>query len=470
MRACFVLLTIATVWAADWPSFRGENGFGVADGKPLPAEIGPQKNVVWAIPLPRGTSSAVIAGDQLYITGTENKRLNTYAIDRSTGTIRWKREIEQPRAERLHKLNSPASATPVTDGKSLFVFFGDFGLVSYGPDGNERWRLPLGPFSNLHGMGASPILAGDRVILVCDQDVGSYMVAVHKDTGKILWRVDRPAVVHGFATPTLFQPAGRKIQVVVPGSYLLTSYDAETGKEVWSVRGLSWQIKNTAITDGDTIYVTGWAPGADAGESKPLPPFEVAVKDIDANGDRKLSAEEVNPSQYKHPGSWRAVDLDDDGFWSEREWGFYRARRAARNVTMAVRPGAARGDLTDTHVLWRNDRFVPQVSSPLLYKGVLYTIKDGGILTSMDPKTGVIHKTARVAGAIDAYYSSPVAGDGKLYLASEKGVVSVIKPGAQWELVSVVDFEENIYATLALVDGRIYLRTASRLYCLANRE
>lgn len=468
MRAALPVLLPLLTYAAGWPAFRGDNASGIDDSRGLPTEISPTQNVVWKTALPKGTSSPVLTRDRVYITATENKRLITLAIDRGTGKILWRREIEQPRAEALHKLNSPASATPFTDGTNVYVFFGDFGLASYGPDGNERWRLPMGPFSNLHGMGASPVVAGDRLFFVVDQDTDSYLLSLDKNTGKQLWRTPREGVVHGHATPTLFQPEGGELQVVIPGSYLLASYSAATGREVWSVRGLSWQIKTTGIAHDGVIYVTGWAPGADAGESRPLPPFADVCKEIDANGDGKLSPEELNPSKYKHGGSWRAIDLDANNAIDEREWGFYRARRSARNVTMAVKPGTARGDLTDTHVLWRNEKFVPQVSSPLLYQGVLYTIKDGGILTSIDPATGVIHKTARIPGAIDAYYSSPVAADGKIFIASETGKLSAIKPGAQWEPLTVTDFEESIYATPAIAGGRIYLRTNSALYCFGS--
>lgn len=468
MRLFSVLWIPVVLAAAEWTSFRGDNGAGVDTSTGLPAELGPTKNVVWRTALAPGTSSPVLTQDRVYLTGHEAEHLITYAVERQTGKITWRREIRSARVERLHKLNSPASATPVTDGSNVFVFFGDFGLVSYGPDGNERWRMPLGPFSNLHGMGASPVLAGNNLVMAVDQDTESYLLAVDKGTGKLVWRTARPAVVHGYATPTLFRPAGGDLQLVVPGSYLLTAYSAAAGEELWSVRGLTWQIKTTGIAQGGTIYVTGWAPGADAGQSQPLPPFEQVCGEIDANKDARLAPDELNPSAYRHSGSWRAIDLDDDAFISAREWSFYRARRAARNMTMAVRPGAARGDLTDSHVLWRNDKFVPQVSSPLLYQGVLYTIKDGGIFTSLDPASGAIHKTARLPGAIDAYYSSPVAADGKIYVASETGKVSVIKPGPQWEPAGVFDFEEQIYATPAIADGRIYLRTSRALYCFGG--
>lgn len=452
---------------AVWPGFRGPNGAGIStDSKALPGEIAPDRNVLWKIPLAPGSSSPVLTRDRLYITAFEQGKLQTIAMDRATGRALWRRELDPVRTEKRHQLNNAASATPITDGVNIYSFFSDFGLVAYGPDGNELWRLPLGPFTNLHGMGASPILAGNRLVLVCDQDVDSFMIAVDKRNGKQLWRVERPAVVHGFATPTLLG----EHQLIVPGSYLLTSYSLASGEELWSVRGLTWQIKNTAVVDQDgTVYVTGWAPGADPGESKPLPPFETAAAEIDANRNGVLEASELNPSQYKHGGSWRAIDLDDNGAIDKREWGFYRGRRAARNVTLAIRPGNARGDLTDTHVLWRNEKFVPQVSSPLLYQGVLYTIKDGGILASIDPKNGAVLKSARIPGAIDAYYSSPVAGDGKLYIASEKGKLSVVKAGGAWEPLHVADFDEGIYATPAIDSGRIYLRTASSLYCFGAK-
>ena len=460
-----LMLAAASVLAV-WPGFRGPNAAGVdAESHGLPAEIAPDRNVIWKIALPAGSSSPVLTRERLYITGTETGKLITLALDRATGRILWRRELDAPRNEVRHKLNNAASATPVTDGVNVYSFFADFGLVAYGADGNELWRLPLGPFTNLHGMGSSPVLAGDRLFLVCDQDVGSFLLALDKRTGKQLWRVERPAVVHGFATPTLLGDD----QLVVPGSYLLASYAVKTGAELWSVRGLTWQIKNTAVAAaGGTIFVTGWAPGADAGQSLPLPPFETAAAEIDANHNGRLEAAELNPSPYKHGGSWRAIDLDADGAIDKREWGFYRGRRAARNLTMAVRPGHARGDLTDTHVLWRNEKSVPQVSSPLLYDGVLYTVKDGGILTSLDPKTGEILKTARLPGAIDAYYSSPVAADGKLYLAGEKGSVSVVKAGAQWEPLHVAAFDDGIYATPAINAGRIFLRTTEMLFCFGK--
>jgi outer membrane protein assembly factor BamB len=318
-------------------------------------------------------------------------------------------------------------------------------------------------------VAASPIVVEGKVVLLCDQDTDSYLLAVDKVDGKNVWKTPRPHAVHGFATPTVFRPRAGPVQLITPGSYQLDSHSADTGLRLWWIRGMTWQVKPTAVVNAETIYATGWAPGADAGERQNLPPFEEVLKEGDRNGDGKLSPEEV-PERLRHSGSWNAIDLQRDGVLDARDWSFYRARRSAQNVTMAVRPGTSRGDLTESHVVWQTDRSVPVVSSPLLYEGVLYTIKDGGILTSLDPATGKILKQARLQGAIDSYYASPVAADNKIFLASETGKVSVVTPGSQWELLAVNDLNEPCYATPAISDGQIYIRTPSTLYCFANQE
>jgi outer membrane protein assembly factor BamB len=463
----WMMLLSLSAAAADWPAFRGPNASGIADITGLPAELGPRLNVVWQTALPAGASSPVVTAQHIFLTGAGERKLETLCLDRAGGRILWRRSVTPARSEPLHQLNNPASPTPVTDGQNVYVFFGDFGLVSYSADGAERWRMPLGPFANLHGMAASPILLGSQLFMLCDQDSESFLLAINKDSGKVSWKTVRPEAVHGFATPSIFRPRQGQDQIIVPGSYQLTSYSAATGERLWWVRGLTWQVKPTAVVSGDTIYATGWAPGADAGERQNLPPFEEVLKEGDKDGDGKLSPEEV-PERLRHKGSWNAIDLGRDGFLDARDWSFYRARRSAQNVTMAIRPGDAKGDLTRTHVLWQIDRSVPVVSSPLLYEDVLYTIKDGGILSALDPANGRIHKQARLAGAIDNYYSSPVAADGKIFVVSETGKLSIVKAGREWELLSLNDLNEPCYATPALADSRVYLRTQTKLYCFGK--
>ena len=172
------LFGITPLFAEDWLQFRGPNSAGVSDNRNLPVEFGPSKNLVWKTAMPPGFSSPVLVGDHIYLTAVDNEKLFTLCLDRATGKINWRREIPRTRTGELHKANGPASPSPTSDGKNVFIFFYDFGLVSYGPDGNELWRTPLGPFNNPFGLGASPVLVDNTLLISCDQESGSFFLAV----------------------------------------------------------------------------------------------------------------------------------------------------------------------------------------------------------------------------------------------------------------------------------------------------
>ena len=153
----------------------------------------------------------------------------------------------------------------------------------------------------------------------------------------------------------------------------------------------------------------------------------------------------------------------------EREWNFYRAMKTAQNSIQAVRAGG-RGDVTDTHVLWRYRKSVPNTPSPLLYQGVLYMVKDGGVATALNPKTGEVLKQARLRGAIEHYWASPVAGDGKVYMLSEACKLTVLKAAAKWEPLAVNDLDDICFSTPAIADSRLYIRTRSALYAFGKKN
>jgi outer membrane protein assembly factor BamB len=453
--------------ATEWSQFRGPNGAGVSNETSLPVEFGPRQNVVWKTALPRGASSPALTADRIFLTAAEANRRLILCLDRTTGKILWRREIQVDRAEHLHQLNDPASSSPITDGTNVYVFFGDFGLASYGPDGRERWKRPLGPFTNLHGMGASPILAGEKLLMNCDQNNDSYLLAVDKNDGHTLWKTERPEVTHGFSTPILYRPKSGPTQVIVPGSYQLIAYAVDTGEKLWWVRGLTWQVKSMPVIAGDILYFNGWAPGGDPGEQADIPAFQEVIAKCDRNHDGLLGKDEL-PKEWQPTGSWEAVDLDSDGLLNERDWNFFRARRAAQNSLIAVRLGG-KGDVTATHILWRYSKAQPDVPCPLVYKGVLYLVKTGGIATSLNPITGEVLKQSRLRGALDGYYSSPVGADDKVYMISQAGKVSVLKAGGDWDLLALNDLEEEVYSTPAIAAGKIYLRTRNTLYCFAKQ-
>lgn len=466
-----VLATAITVsgQTGEWSQFRGPNSSGISSSTNLPVEFGPQASVVWKTAVPQGNSSPIIGGDRIFLTAVENEKLFTIALDRATGRILWRREAPRPRRQEIERpANGPASASPVSDGRNAYVFFQDFGLLGYGPDGNELWRMPLGPFNNPFGHGASPILAGDTLLMVCDQDTGSFLLAVDKRTGKVLWRTERPHAQRGYATPVLYTDPDGVRQVVVAGSYRLSGYDLKTGKEIWWIRRLPWQIKPTPIIDNHVVYFVTYSGESDPGQQEVVPPFAEALAKLDLNKDGKLSKDEIVDERTR--GRFEEyLDLDDSGFLEERDWVQLQERRQGENAIRAYKLGG-KGDLTDTHLLWKQSKSLPNVPSPLLYRGVLYALKEGGILTSYNPETGAILKQARVEGAPGDYYASPVAADGRLYLVSEAGKAAVLQPGGQWSVLQVNDLKDGSKSTPAFAGRHMFVRTYEALYCFAKPE
>jgi outer membrane protein assembly factor BamB len=473
-------LAVGSVDGADWPRFRGPNGSGVADATGLPVDLGDEHNVAWKIPLPWGHSSPIISGNRIFLTAAEGGEkadagrqkivdsggtLVTFAIDRGNGEILWKKVAPRPRMERYEKTNSPASPSPVSDGENIYVFFGDFGLISYTAEGDERWRLPVGPFNNVNGHGTSPILAGDKVILVCDSDTAPYMLAVNKDSGKTVWKADRPETTRSYVTPALFQPKEGPLEVIVPSAYFLASYSADTGEKLWWVNGGGWQPKSTPIIHDDMIYANSWEGGTSL-PADAIPTFAEAIKKADKNGDKMMDAEELKAVEPKR--KLYLIDLDHDKLVDQRDWEFYRIRRTSKSSLLAVRHGG-RGNLTESeNLVWSLQRLLPNVPSPLIYDDVLYLIKDGGILSTLNPKTGEILKQGRLKNALDKYYASPVGADGKVYMISQLGKATVLQAGAQWNILATHDFGEEVYATPAIVDNRLYIRTRNMLYCFVR--
>jgi outer membrane protein assembly factor BamB len=463
----FLALALALAQGAraesDWPQFRGPNGSGVSDTAQLPAEFGPSKNLVWKTALPAGHSSPILAGDRIFLTAYDGDRLLTIALDRASGKILWRREAPRARKEKLDNRNSPASPSAVSDGKNVYVFFGDYGMVSYGFDGNERWRAPLGPFTNVYGMGASPVLVDGKVVLVCDQSVGSFIAAFDQNDGKLLWKKPRPEALSGHSTPAVVRDSAGRALIVAPASFRMDAYAADSGDIVWFMHGLASEMKSVPVVLGDTLYINGYnTPENDPGKQVAVMPFAEALKCCDANHDGKISKDEAPDQRTKTYFPY--IDLNQDGFLDADEWKMFAASMGAENSLMAVKLGG-KGDVTLTNVLWKFHKSIPQLPSTVVYRGVLYMINDGGVLTTIDPANGNLFKQARLRGVSDRYYASPVAADGKVFIAANSGTVAVLKAGPDQELIATNNLDEPIFATPAIVDGRIYIRTNMALYC-----
>lgn len=466
MRIFLFPLLVVGLFGADWSQFRGPDGSGLCPScGQLPAEFGPNKNVLWKTGLPMGKSSPVLVEERIFLTASDGDDLITICLNRATGKVQWRRSVRAVRREAQNTLNDRAAPTVATDGARVFVFFADFGLVAYDFEGEQLWELPLGPFNSQHGIVASPVYADGRVVLVCDQDTDAYIIGVDADSGKVAWKVPRN-VINGYSTPLVYRPPGGPAQVIAPGSYQLTAYSVVDGEPVWFVRGLTCQPKSAPTISGDMVYFNGWTSGNDAGQQVDLPGFDEVAAAADANHDAKLAQTEL-PKPWQPTGTWRAVDLDRDGFLNEREWSFFRTRRASRNGLLAVKLGGS-GDVTESHVRWRHEKSLPDVPTPLVYKGVVFLVRNGGIATTLDARTGEVLKQGRLTGAIEDYYASPIGVDGKVYIASERGKVVVLSAAGDWEILAVNDFGSDIYATPAISGNVMYIRTQDALYAIGS--
>jgi outer membrane protein assembly factor BamB len=479
-----VFLSMIAAWAGrtaaageEWTRFRGPNGSGVSTTRGLPLEFGPAKNVVWKAPLPAGHSSPVLTASRVFVTAHEgdkqNYRLLVLCLDRQSGRIVWRREVPRAHTGRLQNVNGPASPSPVTDGTNVYVFFQEFGLVSFDADGKERWRLPMGPFNIFYGFGASPILADGKLILPVDQDLGSCLMAIDARSGRVQWKVSRPGVISGYSTPTLYEPPHGPKQLVIPESFQLSAYSVEDGKRIWWVRGLACELKSVASFDAGHVYINGWGfPQNQPGKQVPTIPFPEGLKRYDRNsdgfvGEDEIAGDDPMDKMLSPKYGFEAFDLNRDDKLDADEWEVFRRMLASENGLLAIKLGG-QGDMTESAVRWRFQRPVPQVPSTLLYQGVLFMVNDGGILTTFDPATGGVLKQGRLQGAIDKYFASPVGADGRVWLAAQGGAISVVSAKGEWEILRVNELDDEVFATPAIADGRIYVRTRSSLYCFGS--
>jgi len=465
IRLLWLLAILPGAAFAQWERFRGPNGTGVSESPGLPVEFGPAKNLIWRVELPPGHSSPVIAGGRIYLTAVNHDQLYTFCVEQSSGRILWKREAPRPRREKLHSLNNPASPTPVTDRENVYVFFPDFGLLSYTRNGKERWRLPLGPFRNLYGVGASPVLADDVVALVIDQDKNSFIVGVGRSDGKIRWQKPRPEALSGASTPVVVKNSGQPSLILAPASFRMDVYSAKNGEPVWWVEGLPSEMKSVPVVAGDRVYISGFnAPENDPGKHVSLPTWQELLARADANKDGAIEKEEADELTKRY---WDFIDTEGHGKIEEKEWNLHRAVMAAENGLYAFQMGS-RGDATP-NLVWKYQRSVPQLPSLLVYRDVVYMLNDRGVLTTLDAATGQVLRQDRVRGVSDNYYASPVGGDGKILLASHSGVVAVLRADGQQELLAANNLDEDIFATPAIAGGKLYVRTVAALYAFGTR-
>jgi outer membrane protein assembly factor BamB len=429
----------------------------VSDATGFPVEFGPDHNVAWQTEVPFGHSSPIVVGNRVYLTGSSDESLLTLALDRGTGDVLWRRETKPSRDDAMYRANDPASPTPASDGTHVYAFFQEMGLISYDSDGSERWRLELGPFDNFYGLASSPVIAGDLVLLLCDQVDGSFLLAVDKNSGEERWRANRAGRIESWSTPVLY-PSETPEAVLVFGSNWVDSYDLWTGEPRWELPGVGGGPVASPVVAGTIMVVT--APNHN---EQPLPGFAQLLADTDTDNDGALSSAEFSTVEGmgEHFG-W--MDRDNDDSLTAVEYGYLvELIETTPYGTMGISLPTADEPISP-EIVWSVEKSIPYIATPVVYGDIAYLVRDGGIVQSVDVNTGEVFKRGRTSRSAGSIYASPVAADGKIVISSLEGEVAVLSAGEQWEVLAVNDLDEPIYASPALAGDRLFVRTSTRLY------
>jgi len=462
----FTLLVACYAGAApvpNWPQFRGPNSSGVADADKPPIEFGPGTNLLWKTEVPAGLSSPCVWGDRIFLTAVEDGKLVTLAIGRRDGKILWRQGIAADKPREIHKKNNPAAATPATDGKSVAVYHAGWGLITYDFDGRELWRKPLPGLLARNGSGTSPAMLDGRLVLNCDVEEGkSFLAAFEPTTGKELWRTSRAQFMSGYTTPIRWQREGRD-EVIIVGSLRVIGYNLSDGKERWNIGGTeAVSVAPTPVLGDGQLYVMSRSMSG----SK-LPPWALIALGTDKDGDGKISRDEI-PKQFLEQGMFSGIDRDQDGFITEKEWTEAAAFLDQADYGIFALKAPGEGELTTNHVAWKHKKGVASVSSPLFYGGRVYAAQDGGRLTCYNAKTGEKFFEQERLGADGDYYASPIAANGHVYLSSGKGRVTVIEAGDTLLVKTRNELGEPIYATPAIAEDRLYVRSQGHLWAFGR--
>jgi outer membrane protein assembly factor BamB len=424
----------------DWPQFRGIKASGIAEGFSVPVTWDAAKgtNIAWNTKVPGlGLASPIVWGDDVFIatsiSGKSDANLKVglygdiasveddtphewriYALNKKTGEIKWQQTAYKgvPKVKR-HTKSSHANSTLATDGERIIAFFGSEGLYAYDMQGKQLWKKDLGVldagFYMVPGAqwetGSSPVIHDGMVIVQADVQKGSFLAMFDAKDGREVWRVSRTDVPT-WSTPTIHTVNGQT-QILVNGMRQVGAYDFKTGKEIWTLSGGGDIPVPTPVVSDGLIFITN-AHGM-------LSPV-YAIKET-----------------------------------------------ASGNISLKS------GETANQGILWSTPRDGGYLCTPLVYNGLVYIIKYNGILNVFDAKTGEKKYQQRLAGATSAFTSSPVANDGKVYIASEDGQIFVVKAGATYELLAMNEMNTPVLATPALSEGRLLLRTQDQLMAIGNR-
>jgi outer membrane protein assembly factor BamB len=428
VRLSIAVALTGFLWA-NWPQWRGPESNGSAPkAHNLPIAWSDSQNILWRTKLPSWSAATpAVWQDWIFVTSAEEgsprlrspipgdparDRIFLIALDRRDGSIRWQREIDS--GNRLFRKQNSASPSPITDGRLVWIMTGNGKLTCWTLDGKETWQRDIqaeyGKFGLNHGYASSPLLHGERLYIEVlhgmHTDDPSYVFAVDKNTGKTLWKVERPTDAKmespdNYATPQM-ATVGGKLQLVISGADYVTGHDPETGKELWRIGGFNPTNNPANRTIASSLVI---------GENV------------------------FTPSMRGRPFI-----------------GFH---------------AGGSGDITGKSELWTNN-LGADVPTPTTDGKYIYVLGDSGIMNCIEAATGsVVYQGKRIESG--TYSASPLLAEGKIYCVSEDGVTSVVKAGPVFEILGVNKLDGLTLASPVAVDNQIFIRTADYLYCIQQK-
>lgn len=466
----FILASLSlaiTLQAEDWAQFRGSNGSGVSSSKNLPQEFSEDKNIAWKAKIGDGIGSPIVKNGRVFTTAmVGDQKAGVFSFDEATGKQLWQSDFDTGTLPRITPPNSHASSTPATDGERVYVYFSTIGLLAFDfATGKEVWRhtLPRPAYLMDWGAASSPIVHDGLVIFCQDDDLAPFLVAVDAKTGEEKWKTPRKDMLAGYALPVLCEANGRT-DLVIAGSGKLKGYDPATGKELWTCNTLLRTIMTSPVVHDGVIYIAVQSYGDSTRTLK-----HALLEWLDTNQDRILAREET-PKEFHE--RFDASDKNKNGLIDpdEIDTAFQSSDNMAAggNIIQAIKGGGS-GDVTKTHVLWNLDQKTPSnIASPLFYNDRLYLVKSGGMSSCYDAKDGKTLWDRNRLGNFGDYFASPIAADGKVFIAGKNGFVVVLEDGPEMKVLGKNDIGEEIIATPSIADGRLFIRTRESLVCVSS--
>jgi outer membrane protein assembly factor BamB len=476
----FTLFNVDRSNGQNWPQFRGQNGSGVADEKAKPPVEFNESKLVWKTDLPEGFSSPVIWGNKIFLTGCieEKKELTTFCLDRKSGKILWQKSLFPDTLEKHSAIANSAQSTVSTDGERVVVYFGSCGLICYNINGEEQWTYPRSCVKYSYGNATSPIIEGNKVIFLDDEGVERYLLALDKTNGKEIWRTPYKSTAAmgqgGHATPCIY-----KEMVMTHKGGEIAAYSLKDGSIIWNHRILT-EASGSPVMAGNKVIVNCWLNVSDEAERPVYPGYEEVLAKYDSDKNGKINSSELSDTLMVYVRK-EFIDIKG-GSASVKSWFGTFDKNKDKEIEMSewdatikmlkdayYKPSGlialnadSRGTLKDSAVLWRVSKNISEVPSPIYYNERVFMIKDGGVMTCINPETGKILYQESIGGP-GPYLASPVAANGLIYVFGYNGKLKIIEAGDKLKVVGMYDLKDNVAATPAIMGNSIYIRTKTGL-------